>query len=63
MNECIKKYRKGITGKIKNTKKFWKILYSTCKDKKCAIVINDYFNFIKGITESEDESFAVENNE
>lgn len=38
-----------------------KNLNSTCKDKKCAVDVNDYlvFNFIKGITETEDESLAV----
>lgn len=68
MDECIKNYRKSITEKIKNvrttnTKEYWKILNSTCKDKKCAVDINDYFNFIKGISETEDESLAVDNDD
>lgn len=55
MNECIKRYRKGITEKMKNvrttnTKEYWKILNSIYKDKICAIDINDYLNCIKGIT-------------
>lgn len=44
-----------------NTKEYWEILNSTCKDKICAVDINDYFYFIKGITETEDVSLAVEN--
>lgn len=42
---------------------YWNILNSTWKDKKCAVDINDYFSFIKGITETEDESLVVEKNE
>lgn len=70
MDECIKKYRKSITEKIRNVRTtntkellYWNILNSTWKDKKCAVDINDYFNFMKGITENEDESLAVENDE
>lgn len=68
MDECVKQYKKSITEKIKNvrttnTKEYWKILNSTCKDKKCAVDVNDYFSFIKGIAETEDESLAVENDE
>lgn len=63
MNECIKRYRKGITEKMKNTntKEYWKNLNSIYKDKICAIDINDYLNCIKGITLTEDESLALEN--
>lgn len=61
MNECIKRYRKGITEKMKNTNIPKKILNSIYKDKICAIDINDYLNCIKGITLTEDESLAVEN--
>lgn len=68
MDECVKQYRKSITEKIKNvrttnTKEYWKIFNSTCKDKKCAVDVNDYCSFIKGIAETEDESLAVENDE
>lgn len=70
MDECIKKYRKSVTEKIRNVRTtnikellYWNILNSTWKDKKCAVDINDYFNFMKGITENEDESLAVENDE
>lgn len=68
MDECVKQYRKSITEKIKNvrttnTKEYWKILNSTCKDKQCAVDVNDYFSFIQGIAETEDESLIVENDE
>ena len=60
MDNCVQRYRYDLSQKLKNLrstnpKDYWKILNASSKDKKCAVDINDMYNFLKDVNKSEFE--------
>lgn len=56
MDGCIKDYKKTITKKLvnlrsTNPKDYWKILHGSRRDEKCAVSIDDMFQFLKDMNE------------
>ena len=54
MDNCVQRYRNDLSQKLKNLrstnpKDYWKILNASSKDKKCAVDINDMYNFLKDV--------------
>jgi hypothetical protein len=67
MDKCIQKYRNDLSQKLKtihskNPKYYWKILNASSKDKKCAVDINDMYNVLKHVNESEFEETNRQDN-
>ena len=67
MDKCIQKYRNDLSQKLKtihskNPKDYWKILNASSKDKKCAVDINDMYNFLKHVNEREFEETNRQDN-
>ena len=66
MDESIKNDRKNIAKKLKdlhstNPKDYWKILNRSDKNKKCAVDINDMYNFLKDMNEDNNYNGAPHN--
>ena len=54
----VPKYRSALTNKLTNLrstnpKDYWKILNSANKDKKCAVNIEDIYNFMKEVNNAD----------
>ena len=60
MDNCVQRYRNDLSQKLKNLRStipidYWKILNASSKNKKCAVDINDIYNFLKHVNESDFE--------
>ena len=60
IDTCVREYRSALTNKLTNLrstnpKDYWKILNSGNKDKKCAVDIEDMYNFMKEVNNADPE--------
>ena len=58
IDTCVREYRSALTNKLTNLrstnpKDCWKILNSGNKDKKCAVDIEDMYNFMKEVNNAD----------